>query len=78
MECSDVALICSHGGRSLRISAWDISTGAVHKTYSCDAEGGGSCISMLGTDYIACSLKAAPFIYVWSVKKVRYEVILCR
>ena len=72
---SDVVFCCTKGGKNLRITAWELATGSVQRIYSCDAEGGASCACLLGKDYLLCSLKALPFIYVWNIRKVNDEML---
>ena len=70
-DIDDIVFSFTQGGRNLRISAWEVSTGAVQKTYTCDADGGGSSCCLLGKDYLLCALRSLPFIYVWNVRKVK-------
>ncbi len=58
----------------MRVSAWELSTGTVQRTYSCDVEGGGSAVCLLGKEHLMCALRKVPFIYVWNIRKV--EVLL--
>ena len=72
LMCEEIAFSCSQGGGSggLRVAAWDPSKGAVKRTYSCEAQGGGAALVLLGKTYLLCALKAMPFIYVWHLRKV--------
>ena len=69
-DTGDIVFSFTQGGRSLRISAWEVATGAVQRTYTCDADGGGSSCCLLGKDYILCALRSLPFICVWNVRMV--------
>lgn len=75
-EGSDVVFSFTESGRNLRLSAWDVATGAVQKTYNCDAADGGSSCCLLGRDYLLCALHSLPFVYVWNVKKVSLVMFL--
>ena len=68
----EVLLSCSNGasGRGVRITAWEPSKGTVKRTYSCDAQGGGAALALLGSSYLLCALKSLPFIYAWHLRKV--------
>ena len=74
----EVVFSCSHGagGRSMKISAWAPSKGAVQRTYSCEAQGGGAALALLGKTYLLCALKNLPFIYVWHLRKVSSALCL--
>lgn len=75
----EVVFSCSHGvgGRSVKISAWAPSKGAVQRTYSCEAQGGGAALALLGKSYLLCALKSIPFIYVWHLRKVSVSPVRC-
>lgn len=72
MAAEEVALSCvtSGGGKGVKIVAWAPGKGAVQRTYTVEAEGGGAALAMLGRTHLLCALKSIPFIYVWHVRKV--------
>lgn len=72
----EIVFSCSNdtGGRGLKIAAWSPGKGAVQRTYSCEAQGGGAALALLGKTYLLCALKSLPFIYIWHLRKVLYEV----
>ena len=76
-EGSDFVFSFTEGGQNLRLSAWDVATGAVQKTYNCDAADGGSSCCLLGRNYLLCALRSLPFIYVWNVRKVSVVMFFC-
>lgn len=71
-EHEEVLLSCSNGasGRGVKITAWGPSKGTVKRTYSCEAQGGGAALALLGNTYLLCALKSLPFIYAWNLRKV--------
>ena len=71
----EVVLSCvsSSGGKGVKIAAWSPGKGAIQRTYSSETEGGGAALAMLGKTHIMCALKSIPFIYVWHVRKVKWE-----
>lgn len=72
----EVVFTCSDGvgDRSVKISAWAPGKGAVQRTYSCEAQGGGAALALLGKTYLLCALKSLPFLYVWHLRKVSNPV----
>ena len=69
-EAVVVSCVAGGGGRGIKIAAWDPDKGAVLRSYSCEAEGGGAALAVLGSTHLLCALKTLPFIYVWHVRKV--------
>ena len=65
-----LSCVTGGGGKSLKITAWAPEKGAVQRTYSCEAEGGGAALAVAGKTRILCALKTLPFIYVWHTRKV--------
>jgi pre-rRNA-processing protein IPI3 len=67
----EVMFCCSNGmgDRSVKITAWGPSKGTVKRTYSCEAQGGGAALALLGNTYLLCALKSLPFIYAWHLRK---------
>lgn len=67
----DVVFSLSHGGSGgVRVAVWELGSGATKRTFSCEAQGGGNALALLGRTYLLCALRAIPFIYVWHLKKV--------
>ena len=77
MEEEELVLSCvsGSGGKGVKVVAWNPGKGAVQRTYSCEAEGGGARLAMLGKTHILCAMKSIPFIYVWHVRKVSAEAV---
>ena len=70
----DVVFSLSCGGSGgPRVVAWDLESGSTRRTFSCEAQGGGSCIALVSRTYLLCALSEIPFIYVWHLKKVPYS-----
>ena len=65
-----VAFSCAVGAGRLLVKAWDISNGAVRKTYRSDMEGCGAHLCTVGNDYLMCAMQSKPFIIVWKLDKV--------
>lgn len=70
LKLSDVAFSCSSGGRGVHVNAWNVSNGAILRTYRSDCDGKGDHLCMAGLNYLLCSLKNKPFILVWDIDKV--------
>ena len=68
----ELVFSCSNGVGSagVKIAAWQPGKGAVKRTYSCEAQGGGAALALLGKTYLLCALKNLPFIYAWHLRKV--------
>lgn len=65
-----VAFSCAVRAGRLLVKAWDISNGAVRRTYRSDMEGNGAHLCAVGNDYLMCALQNKPFIIVWKLDKV--------
>ena len=83
-EGTDLCFSCSQSTNLLSVTAFDITTGAVLKTYTCDSGRSttlapstnlrvrsATSLCLLGRTYLLCASNT-PFIYVWNVKKVRW------
>lgn len=65
-----IAFSCALRAGRLLVKAWDVSNGAVRKTYRSDIEGSGAHLCAVGSDYLMCALLNKPFIIVWKIDKV--------
>lgn len=78
---TDLCFSCSRSSGLLIVTAFDIVTGTVLKTYRCDSVrksstivlgvGSASGLCLCGRNYLLCASNTVPFIYVWNLKKVK-------